>query len=67
MFLTLEELTELTGRRRSDAHRRALDSMGVQYKVRPDGTVAVLKAHVEALFSQSSHKRKTAPNFSLVS
>jgi hypothetical protein len=41
------ELAELTRRRRSDAQRRTLDRMGLRYGVRPDGSLAVLRAHVE--------------------
>jgi len=49
MFLTPEELEQLTGKRRRDAQIRALRYMGVEHKVRPDGSVAVLRAHVEKL------------------
>lgn len=49
MSLTLapQELRELTAKRRCDAQRRALDQMGVKYAVRPDGSLAVLRSHVE--------------------
>lgn len=48
-FLTLTpaELQELTGKRRADAQRRALDRMGLRYAVRPDGRPTVLRSHVE--------------------
>jgi hypothetical protein len=45
--LTPEELRSVTGRRRKDAQRRALDAMGVRYAVRPDKSLAVLRSHVE--------------------
>lgn len=47
MFLSPDELRELTGKHRSDAQRRALDRMSMRYGVRPDGTLAVLRSHVE--------------------
>ena len=47
MILTDEQLRELTRRTRTDAQRRALDAMGIKYKVRHDGTLAVSSAHVE--------------------
>lgn len=47
MFLRPDELRDLTGKSRSDAQRRALDRMGLRYAVRPDGTLAVLRSHVE--------------------
>lgn len=51
MALTLshEELRDLTGKRRSDAQRRALDEMGIRYAVRPDHSLAVLRRHAEAV------------------
>lgn len=47
MTLTDLELAELTQRHRVDARRRALDAMGIPYRVRHDGTLAVLRSHVE--------------------
>jgi hypothetical protein len=47
MYLTPEQLRQLTQRRRSDAQRRELDHLGIPYFVRSDGTLAVLKVHGE--------------------
>lgn len=47
MFLTPDELIELTGKRRRDAQVRALRFMGIEHRPRPDGSVVVLRAHVE--------------------
>ena len=47
MFLTASELRELTGRIRKNAQAEALRQMGIEHKLRPDGSVAVLRAHVE--------------------
>lgn len=47
MILTTDEIAALTGRRRKDAQLRVLRFMGIEHRVRPDGTVAVLRAHVE--------------------
>jgi hypothetical protein len=49
MSLTLspDELRELTGRRRADAQARVLDFMHIPYLTRPNGTLAVLRIHVE--------------------
>ncbi|RKR46257.1 DUF4224 domain-containing protein [Paraburkholderia sp. BL17N1] len=58
MFLTDEELTELTAKRQSAARIRALRGMGVEHKVRPDGSIAVLRAHVERLFGEKTSKPK---------
>lgn len=47
MFLSRDELIALTGRTRSDAQVRVLRFMGIEHKVRPNGSVAVLRSHVE--------------------
>jgi hypothetical protein len=58
MFLTEDELTELTGKRQNAARVRVLNSMGVQHKIRPDGSVAVLRSHVERLFGEKTANSK---------
>lgn len=60
MFLDDEELTQLTKKRRNDARIRVLNGMGVQHKIRPDGSIAVLRSHVERLFGEKSAKTKIA-------
>lgn len=50
MFLTPEELVELTHAKRRDTQIRALRMMGIEYKLRPNGTPAVLRSHVEKVF-----------------
>lgn len=47
MFLTDKELEELTGKVRSAAQARVLDFMGIIYKQRPDGTLAVVRYQLE--------------------
>lgn len=70
MFLTREEVAALTGRVRRDAQQRALRAMGVEHRVRPDGSVAVLRAHVEQVFGLRPEKAKPAktqePNWDAV-
>lgn len=46
MFLTQEEIRELTGKRARSAQSLALNHMGLIYKIRPDGSIAVLESHV---------------------
>ena len=53
MFLRTEEVVALTNRRRSAAQVRALRTMGIEHRVRPDGTVAILRSHVEHLLGYS--------------
>jgi hypothetical protein len=47
MLLTDAELVELTRRRKPGWQARALHRMGIPYRRRPDGTLAVLRIHVE--------------------
>lgn len=71
MFLTPEEVAELTGRQRSDAQLRALRFMGIEHRVRPDGSLAVSRAHVEAIlggvvYAAKKCKKPIQPDFSMV-
>lgn len=52
MFLTDKELYALTGRKRRDAQVRSLRFMGIEHRLRPDGSIAVLRAHVQGMFGQ---------------
>jgi hypothetical protein len=69
MFLSPCDLTSLTGKTRPSAQVRALRSMGIEHRLRPDGSIAVLTAHVEQQFgvrTSSAIRRRTAPDFTLV-
>lgn len=48
LTLSQSELRELTDKRRSDAQARVLEHMGIPFTTRPNGTLAVLRAVVEA-------------------
>ncbi len=54
IVLTKDEVEALTGRHRKDAQIKALRYMGIEHRIRPDGTVAVLKAHIEQILGASS-------------
>lgn len=69
MILSRQELIELTGRTRKDAQVRALRFMGVEHKVRPDGSVAVLRVHVEHVLCGQVYdklKKNIEPNWSAI-
>lgn len=69
MFLEEDEIIQLSGRRRRNAQASALSFMGIEYKMRPDGSLAVLRSHVEKLFGeriQPRNARKAQPRFDLV-
>lgn len=57
MFLTPDELIELTGRKRRDAQAMVLRYMGIEHRVRPDGAVIVLRAHVEQVLGGRSEDK----------
>lgn len=47
MFLSHEDLIELTAKRQRAAQVRVLRFMGIEHRLRPDGSVAVLKSHID--------------------
>lgn len=67
MFLDQEELTALTNRKVRPAQVKVLKAMGIDHKIRPDGSVVVLRDHITKVFNghvESSTKTKTAvPNW----
>ena len=68
-FLDVAEIAQLTGRTRSDAQVRALRFMGIEHKVRPDGSVAVLRSHVQQVFGDSgaaATAKQVEPDWSAV-
>ncbi|MFJ9533333.1 DUF4224 domain-containing protein [Herbaspirillum sp. NPDC101396] len=58
MFLNDEELLQLTGKMRSRAQQKALNQMGIPFKVRADGRTLVLITVVEQLFGATSKKKE---------
>lgn len=73
MFLNNDQLRELTGKKRATAQLRELlrmeFRMGVDFRVRSDGSLCVFRSAVEAnpLAEKAERQaRKAAPNFSRV-
>lgn len=58
MFLTQDEIVELTGKRRRESQRQVLNALGVVYKVRPDGSLVVARAHAMKEFGVAEDKKK---------
>jgi hypothetical protein len=66
MTLSPEDLERLTNRRRPAAQRTVLDALGIAYKVRPDGTLAVLRVVAElALGHRTGGVNTSAPKLRL--
>ena len=53
-FLSDEEIRALTNRKVRPSQVRALKAMGIEHRVRPDGSVAILRAHIDRVFDGSS-------------
>lgn len=69
MFLTPEQIHSLTNRTQHNAQVRVLRALGVEHKVRPDGSIAVLTAHVEQQFGYklpSAKLQEFEPDWSAV-
>lgn len=69
MILNKSELIELTGRRIKSAQVRALRFMGIEHKIRPDGSVVVLRAHVEKVLGLKEPTTKSVeiePNWDAI-
>jgi hypothetical protein len=47
VFLDEDELYELTGRKRHDAQARELRHMGIEFKIRRNGSLVVLSEHAK--------------------
>jgi len=66
-FLRTEEVQALTKRTVRPAQVRVLKAMGIEHRVRPDGSVAILRAHISKVFDgnpEVTRQTKTAtPNW----
>lgn len=66
LFLTPEEINDLTGRSRRDAQARALNAMGITHRARPDGSLVVSRDHVDRLLgglSRTTLQGHAEPNW----
>lgn len=66
MFLSKAEIKALTNRIQYAAQIRSLRAVGIQHCVRPDGSVAVMRSHIEALFgvqNRTASRTPTEPNW----
>lgn len=64
MFLTTDELKELTGRTQTRAQIATLRTMGIEHRLRADGKVVVLREHVaKVLGGVDSKPKRKEPNW----
>lgn len=68
MFLDNEEIKEMTDRKTRAAQRKMLNALGIVYRIRADGGLLVLRAHVERELggapSATTRKKDFVPNWS---
>lgn len=60
LALTSDEIVEITCRVKKSAQCDALASMGIPFKIRPDGTPVVLRAVMEAAFGHATKNERPA-------
>lgn len=69
MFLTEDEVRELTQRVQHQAQAKMLRSIGMTFKIRSDGSLLVLRAHVEKELggapAAKSKKKDVEPNWEM--
>jgi hypothetical protein len=63
MFLSADEISNMTERVQRSAQAKVLRSMGVEFRRRPDGSLAIARAHVEKLFGCAVEKASRAKEF----
>jgi Domain of unknown function (DUF4224) len=66
LLLSREEVADLTGRTQHAAQARVLRGMGIEHRVRPDGSIAVARAHFDSVFGGAGGGvkiKKTEPDF----
>ena len=66
MFLTREEIAALTARIQFSAQRKVLNRMGIEHRTRPDGSIVILRSHIEELFGaliSNKTKKNIEPNW----
>lgn len=69
MILDADQLYELTRKKRSSAQAAVLSAMGIEHRIRPDGSVAVSEAHVEKVLGGEVFKKKVKavePNWDML-
>ena len=66
MFLTVEKLEQLTGRKRPKAQIRWLVDNGYRFRVNASGRPVVLESAVEEDMGGGGRQRKAAPRLDLI-
>ena len=65
-FYSYDDLVQLTGKKRHSTQRAELNKLGIVHKVRSDGSLLVLRSHVEQLLGGNAtpaKKPEPVPNW----
>ena len=62
MFLDASEMRELTQRSQHASQLRVLRLMGIEHRSRPDGSIAVLRSHIENVLGGGAKISKNLAN-----
>lgn len=71
-FLDHEEIHGLTNKKRRDAQAQALRAMSIDHRIRPDGSIAILRAHITKVFDGDSAEptrkrpKEVGPNWAAI-
>lgn len=71
MFLTDDQIVQLTKRTQHRAQSNVLNALGIDHKQRPDGTLVVLSSHVEkvldsTLATAKLKAKKNEPDWAMI-
>lgn len=63
MFLSSDEIHSMTERVQRRAQAKMLRSMGIEFRQRADGSLAVLRRHVEKVFGAGAEQKSKTKDF----
>lgn len=63
LCLSRDELIEVTNRKYFTAQRKALNAMGIEFKIRPDGSLMVKRSDYDTPARPQTAKKRVEPNW----
>lgn len=63
MFLSSDEIISMTERVQRRSQAKMLRSMGIEFRQRADGSLAVLRRHVEKVFGGAAEQKSKVKEF----
>lgn len=70
-FLDRSEVKSLTDKVHYATQAKALKAMGIEHRIRPDGSIAILRAHITKIFdgdpaAAKREKKPATPNWGAI-